>query len=360
MRSWLLALVLAVPPALAALPPATDPGEPPAADAAAAATTAQEAITYANGSIPLAAELLLPAASGPAPGAVILQGSGASDRSNAWARGIAEELRGHGLAVLLTDKRGSGESGGDWRGAGFGDLAGDAVAGVAYLAGRPEVDAERIGVVGLSQGGWVAPIAAAGRPQEVAFVVVVSGAAVSFAEQTFAEMANTSRQAGLPEAQVREVLEVHRLAGRYLMNGEWDAYAEARERGLESPWGEIAAGFPGERDDPIWTFLRRVASFDPMPYWLQVPQPVLVLYGAEDEADNVPVAESVRRLEFGFGLAGKENAEIVVVPGAGHAVWDHEAGGLHPAAREALAAWLGEHRLTAAAAATPATAPEEE
>ncbi|HYO13511.1 MAG TPA: alpha/beta fold hydrolase [Thermoanaerobaculia bacterium] len=299
-----------------------------------------EDVRYRNGSVTLAALLMLPRSGSPVAGAVIAQGSGTSDRTNGWARAIAEELVGSGLAVLLTDKRGSGASEGDWQRADFGDLAGDALAGVRYLRGRPEVDRERVGLVGLSQGGWVVPLAAA-RSDEVAFVIDISGASVSFAEQSFTEMANTARQAGLPEDQVREVLELNRAAGEYLVTGDWERYRRAREHGLGRPWKEIAAGFPGAPDLPVWTFLRGVAAYDPLPYWIQLTEPVLVLYGAEDEHDNVPVAESVRRLEHAFRSAAKTNYEIVVIPGAGHGFLDPKSRELMPAFVERLRGWVG-------------------
>lgn len=300
-----------------------------------------EDVRYRNGPVELAAELLLPEATGPAPGAVIIQGSGPSSRSNTWARAIAEELVRNGLAVLLTDKRGSGSSGGDWQTVGFDDLAGDALAGVELLRGRREVDPGRVGLVGLSQGGWIAPLAAA-RSREVAFVVDVSGAAVSYAEQSFFEMANTARQAGLDEAGVKEVLELNREAGEYLVTGDWERYSRARSRALGTAWKKIAEGFPGSPDLPIWTFLRRVVAYDPMPYWILLTEPVLVVFGEEDERDNVPVAESVRRLEHAFGGAAKTNYRIVVVPGTGHSVMDRQ-GKLMPAFSEALASWLKQH-----------------
>jgi uncharacterized protein len=299
-----------------------------------------EDVRYRNGSVTLAALLMLPRSGSPVAGAVIAQGSGTSDRTNGWARAIAEELVGSGLAVLLTDKRGSGASEGDWQRADFGDLAGDALAGVRYLRGRPEVDRERVGLVGLSQGGWVVPLAAA-RSDEVAFVIDISGASVSFAEQSFTEMANTARQAGLPEDQVREVLELNRAVGEYLITGDWERYRRARERGLERPWKQIAAGFPGAPDLPVWTFLRGVAAYDPLPYWIVLTEPVLVLYGAADEHDNVPVAESVRRLEHAFRSAGKTNYEIVVIPGAGHGFLDPKSRELMPAFVERLRGWVG-------------------
>lgn len=297
-----------------------------------------EDVRYRNGSVTLAALLMLPRSDAPVAAAVIVQGSGASDRTNSWARAIAEELVESGLAVLLTDKRGSGASEGDWLRADFDELAEDALAGVRYLHGRPEVDRERVGLVGLSQGGWVAPLAAA-RSDEVAFVIDISGASVSFAEQSFTEMANTARQAGLPEEQVREVLELNRAAAEYLATGDWERYRLARERGLGRPWKPIAEGFPGTPDSPIWTFLRGVAAYDPLPYWIQLTEPVLVLYGAEDEHDNVPVAESVRRLEHAFRSAAKTNYEIAVIPGAGHGFLDPGRRELMPEFVERLRGW---------------------
>lgn len=305
-----------------------------------------EDVRYRNGDLILAALLMVPSdgtATGDdalaRPAAVILQGSGSSDRSNPWSRAIAEELVDAGVVVLLTDKRGSGASEGDWQAADFGDLASDALAGVGFLRSRSEVDPDRVGLVGLSQGGWVAPLAAA-RSGEVAFVVDVSGTSVSFSEQSHHEMANTARHAGLTPEQVREVLALNRAAGEYLLTGDWESYERARNQGLQSEWGAIAAGFPDAPDAAIWTFLRGVMDYSPMPYWTQIEAPVLVLYGEEDEADNVPVAESVRRLEHAFSTIGKENADIVVVPGTGHAFVDPERHELVPAFVEALTGWI--------------------
>ncbi len=301
-----------------------------------------EDVRYRAGSITLAALLMLPPSERAVPAAVIIQGSGASDRSNRWSRDIAEVLVNNGVAVLLTDKRGSGASAGDWRVAGFADLADDALAGVEFLRSRREVDASRIGLVGLSQGGWVAPLAAA-RSEAVAFVINISGATVTFAEQTFTEMANTSRQAGLSEESVMKVLELNRRAAEFLTTGDWEQYANARRRALQTQWHEVAAGFPDSPELPIWTFLRKVAFFDPLPYWIQLTEPVLVLYGAEDERDNVPVVESVRRLKHAFRAVGKTNYEIRVIATAGHGFRDHQRHELMASFVEALISWVGEH-----------------
>ncbi len=303
-------------------------------------------VTYESGPVTLAALWMLPRSEAAVPAAVIAQGSGASDRTNRWAREVAGELVRNGLAVLLTDKRGSGASGGDWRIASFDDLAADALAGVEWLRNRPEIDSRRVGIVGLSQGGQVAPLAAA-RSEDVAFVVNVSGKAVGFAEGTFVEMANTARRAGLADRDVQEVIGLNLAAARYLTTGNWEQYARARQRALGTGAREIAEGFPASADEPIWTFYRSVVAYDPLAYWVQVTQPVFVVYGEEDEHDNVPVNESVRRLEHAFRSVKKANYRILVVPGAGHGIRDARTRGFAVAFVDALGEWLEEHRIRA-------------
>lgn len=308
------------------------------ADAAAAARPSEESVVYRSGGIELAALLLRPDRPGRHPAVVIAQGSGESDRTNVWARAIADMLVESGLAVLLTDKRGSGGSGGDWRSAGFDELAADALAGVGYLASRPEIDASRIGLAGLSQGGRVVPVAAA-RSEVVAFVLNLSGDAVSFAEQSAHEMTNIARQAGLPGPLQAEVLRLNGAAGRALLTGDWAEYGRLREAGIASAWAPVARGFPPV-GDPVWTFYAKAFAFDPMPYWTLVRQPALIVYGERDEADNVAVAESVRRLRFGLSQSGKANYEIVVLPGVGHALGWTPGGGFPEPTVAAIGSWL--------------------
>jgi dienelactone hydrolase len=124
----------------------------------------------------------------PLPAVVLVHGSGritaAEMMSNAGRR-----LRDMGFVVLAYDKRGVGESTGEYTSIGpansdrmFDLLATDALAGVDALRTRKHVDARRIGLLGFSQAGWIAPLAAS-RSKNVSFVVTISGPAVSVGEE---------------------------------------------------------------------------------------------------------------------------------------------------------------------------------
>ena len=79
----------------------------------------------------------------------------------------------HGVAALAYDKRGVNESTGDFRIVSFTDLAADGLAAVAVVKARTDIDPGRIGVWGMSQGGWLGPLAAS-QSKDVAFVIAVS------------------------------------------------------------------------------------------------------------------------------------------------------------------------------------------
>lgn len=84
----------------------------------------------------------------------------------------------------------------------------------------------------------------------------------------------------------------------------------------------VAAGFPRTPESPVWTWARLNKWYGPLPHWARLRVPVLVAYGEEDERDNVPVAESVERLEAALREAEHPSYTIRVLSGSGHALWD--------------------------------------
>ncbi len=159
-------------------------GKEPAREAA---TT--EELKISSGGVELAATLCLPAGQPPFPAAVAVHGSGM-----VWGkdlRGYCEALNPRGIAVLLYDKRGVGNSSGSYRTVSvensivqLNELADDAAAGFDYLRSRADIHPKRVGMIGQSQAGWIIPLAASKRA-DVAFMVLISGPSVSVGEEMY-------------------------------------------------------------------------------------------------------------------------------------------------------------------------------
>ena len=163
----------------------------------AGAPIQEKVVSLSNGNVTLAGSLFLPGGTGSHPAVVLFHGSGQQLRDESMARWFAEQ----GVAALAYDKRGVGESSGDFRQVPFIDLAGDGLAAVAFLKARSEIDPRRIGVWGLSQGGWLGPLAAS-QSRDVAFVIAVSGPGVSPGEQMIFYYSSQLRKQGLSESAI--------------------------------------------------------------------------------------------------------------------------------------------------------------
>jgi dienelactone hydrolase len=146
--------------------------------------------TFQSGDVRLAYALDLPAGTGPFPAIVMGHGSGQVTRLHGAS--LAQSLVAAGFAVLRYDKRGVGDSGGAYEIAGnvanservFPILAGDMLAGVEFLKTRPEIDPARIGLFGVSQAGWIIPLAAS-RSADVKFMILVVGPTVSVGVENY-------------------------------------------------------------------------------------------------------------------------------------------------------------------------------
>src|SRR4029077_7558309 len=174
----------------------------------------EETVHFASDGITLAGTLVLPEGSQTHPAVVLFHGSGPQTRDLFTARWFAAE----GIAALAYDKRGVGESGGDFRKVPLMELCDDGLGAITYLKSRKEIDAKRIGVWGLSQGGWLGPLAAS-RSADVAFVIAVSGPGVSPGEQMIVYYANELREKGVAEDDVREASTVRRDIWSYMASG---------------------------------------------------------------------------------------------------------------------------------------------
>jgi pimeloyl-ACP methyl ester carboxylesterase len=167
--------------------------------------------------VQLTGTLIAPSVGGRHPVIVLVHGSGAENREYMlpWAR-----------FLIGYDKRGVGGSTGDWNTSTYEDLASDAVVAVEYLKTRRDIDATQIGLLGISQAGWIMPLAAV-RSKDVAFLISISGAGVTPAETTIDQARNELTMTDMPAATVADIVALIRLQYDVARTG---AYAAAREK----------------------------------------------------------------------------------------------------------------------------------
>lgn len=252
-------------------------------------------VTFSNRDIRLVGTLHKPNGDGPHPAMVVLHGSHAGLRTDGIYQPLGARLPERGIAVLVYDRRGSGESSGDFTTADFSDLAQDAIAAIDFLRTCEDIDHKRIGVYGISQGGWIAPIVAA-RKSEVAFLIIVSGSGVSPAEQMDYAARYSLQEAGYPETIVAHAIALrHRIYEYFRGRLARDAVQVEIDQVRGEQWFQqsyIIADLPKNVRESKWYY---EMDYDPLPIWQRVKQPTLFLFAEHDRW--VPIAESMSKLQ---------------------------------------------------------------
>ena len=312
-----------------------------------------EDVRFSNGGVRLAGTLISPAAGGKRPAIILVHGSGAENRD--YILPFARFLIRRGIAVFGYDKRGVGESTGDWHTASFDDLAGDVVAAFEYLKTRSDVDRAQIGLLGVSQAGWIMPLAAI-RAKDLAFLISISGAGVPGAETTIDQAQNEMTADGMPPEVVEQIVSLMKLQNQFARTGQgWDEYAatraklvaRARAAGVQWPPPDL---FPDTPDHPYWGFIKRLYFYDPAPTLRQLQVPTLALFG---ELDNNIVAEKNKAAwDAALKAGGNRDYALRVLPRANHYQWEAKVGSnaemaslqrFVPEYFTTIQDWLGKH-----------------
>lgn len=261
----------------------------------------------------LAATLHLSKASQPVGAVVVTHGASSPLRQSPLYAHLIQMLPAMGIAVLTYDRRGSGDSSGQ---AGTGDyalLADDAIAGAKALMKDPRIDPRRIGVWGLSQGGWLALLAASRSP-DLAFAISVSAPMVTPDIQMIFSSENSLRVNGYSQADIDQMIATRKAVDDYMRGTADRATAQKMvDAAKVKPWYKYL--YMGEtvrdRADSSW---RREIEHDPLATVATVKVPMLVLFGEVDPW--VPVETSVERLKK---LAPQMTAmDVAVIAGADH------------------------------------------
>jgi len=334
----------------------------PAASAVRLDDHESEDVVFENGPVRLAGTVTVPKGARPFPAVVLIHGAGGTIPTRDFGY-WSSYFSGHGVAVLAFDKRGGGASTGDANTATYEDLADDVLAGVTYLQSRKDIDPVRIGFYGTSNGGYIAPLAAARSGGRIAFITVRSGSARRVGDNIAYEVGNDLRSQGFPEADVVKGVAIRQRVTDFVIGHPtiaavaWDSLAAEVKAVSTEPWFPWARVGWVPRINPTDSFglgflnkLRTEWQYDPIPYWRTVQVPVYVMLGALDR--SVPTAETAVLLHRALADAGNRDATVRVFDHGNHGLleartgYDREVQTLShyvPGFQDGLIGWIEKH-----------------
>jgi len=294
-----------------------------------------EEVSYTNqaGGVTLAGTLTIPQGAGPFPAVILISGSGAQDRDESLMGHkpflvMGDALTRRGIAVLRVDDRGVGGSTGRTDNSTAGDSAGDVLAGVAFLKTRPEVAPDKIGLIGHSEGGIIAPMAAV-QSKDVAFVVMLAGTGLPGDQllrlqarqinQAFGVDAKTmERELGL-QAKLLDVALADPFDAKVVGEKaraaikDYMANMSASER---EKMGGLEAQLAGQVRMLQTRWFQDFLRYDPRPILARVRCPLLVLSGEKDL--QVPPKQNFPEIAAALQKGGNTKVTLKELPGLNH------------------------------------------
>jgi len=302
----------------------------------------------------LAGTLSLPTGKGPFPAIVLVSGTGHNTRDEDVLGHkvflvLADALNRKGLAVLRYDKRGVGGSSGDYDAATTADFATDAEAAVSWLKTQAQIDATRIGVLGHSEGGIIAPAVAA-ADKSVAFVVMIAGPTIRGDKLFVLQSAMTAKAYGAPDDYIarRKVFDQELYSAIISAPSESAALDRAKSKVAQGVVDKLVDANEAETlaKDDTSRWERHFLAYDPAPTLAQLKVPILVINGSLDV--QVPAKENLAAARE--ALKNNSHATVIELPGMNHLLQDAKTGApneyndieetMSPAALKIITDWL--------------------
>lgn len=326
--------------------------------------TEEVKFTNPRANIELSGTLSLPKATGNFPAVVLISGSGPQNRDEELLEHkpflvLADYLTRNGIAVLRYDDRGVGESGGKFKDATTQDFADDAEAAFEYLKSRPEINKNKIGLLGHSEGGTIAPIIAA-KNKNVAFIVMLAGTAIPGDEILMLQNYLINKAEGMPDEELTKLGNINMMIYNTVKQ-------EKDSKKLKEQLSEIyhtklkpvfiAKGIPesqvnqyitlqiNEISSPWYSYFIR---YNPAPAIEKVQCPILALNGENDL--QVPADANLGAIKDIVKKNGNKNVTVKELPGLNHLFQESETGApseygnieqtIAPIALETIATWI--------------------
>ena len=296
--------------------------------------------TTAEG-VTLAGTLSLPNTSGPHPVVVLISGSGPQNRNEELLGHkpflvLADHLTRQGIAVLRYDDRGVGESTGDFASATSADFATDVEAAVSYLKSRKDINPNKIGLIGHSEGGLIAPMVAA-KSKDIAFIVLLAGPGVSGMEILLLQQELIGKASQVPDPvlalnrklnkksfelllQHKDDLPKAKKEIKQYMENEKERLSDTDKSLLEASMKQFDQSF--QQISSPW--FRYFLQYDPATSLEKVTCPVLAINGAKDL--QVDADQNLPAIEKALKKAGNEKYEIKSLPNMNHLFQISETG----------------------------------
>lgn len=285
-----------------------------------------------KGNFVLAGTLSMPNNTGTFPAVILITGSGPQNRDEEILGHkpflvIADYLTRNGIAVLRCDDRGTNESKGDFKSATSMDFSTDVEAALDFLLSRKEIDKSKIGLIGHSEGGMIAPMVAV-RRKEVAFIVLLAGPGISGKRILLSQEALIGRVSGESEDVIRDLTSVNNeaydlVAGSQnsdTLKKELTAYYSDRlkadttfARTAGTDQGQFVALQVKQLATP---WMKYFIQYDPAPTLESVKCPVLALDGSKDL--QVPPEIDLAAIKTALEKGGNEEVTTVELPNLNH------------------------------------------
>lgn len=327
-------------------------------------TTTEVTFENASQKVTLAGTLTVPLGSGPHPAVVLISGSGPQDRDQFFMEHrtflvLADHLSRHGVAVLRYDDRGTAQSTGDYGAATIGDFARDAAAAVNFLKDQEKIKPDKIGLIGHSEGGLVAPLVAKLR-DDIAFTVLMASPAVEGKSVLLSQSEAILRANNISEAEINVIQEVNNAIMSIaasakpgsdvtdeIMAATENVVRTLPEAQRETAGETIRSQVRAQMAYLQGNWMRHFLSYDPRPALREIDFPVLALVGTKDlqvipELNVPPMKEA---------LAENTEASLLVLDGLNHLFQSAETGlmteyaeieeTINPSALLAISNWIG-------------------
>lgn len=280
-------------------------------------------IRIPSGDVQINGWLYLPLGDGKHPLVILTNGGGNITRTaRSFSDWLAPILSHCGIAAFVHDKRGTGESEGDFAMTTYEDYITDAGNCALYLAKHEKINSEIIGVAGASEGGRIAVIAASRYP-EIKFVISFAGTVVSAVDDRINAQKGWLKSLDLPDSTYSEVLALHEKSIRAWASGDPKEHERVNMEisEMRNKYRAQILPYTKEEMDSIPNFVFVLSTwyslgYDYLTEMEHFTKKWFAIFGEDDQV--VPTAESVRNILYYMNLSGNDEYNIAVIPNCGH------------------------------------------